>query len=60
MNGRGFPGGSVMKNLLANTGDPGSIPGLGRSPGEGNGDPLQYSCPENHMDREEWQDTVCL
>ena len=60
MNGRDFPGGSVMKNLLANTGDPGSIPGLGRSPGEGNGDPLQYSCPENHMDREEWQDTVCL
>ena len=51
---RGFPGGSVMKNLLANTGDSGSIPGLGRSPGEGNGDPLQYLCLENLMDRGAW------
>ena len=39
-----FPGGSVVKNPLANTGDAGSIPGSGRSPGEGNGNPLQYSC----------------
>ena len=37
---------------------PGSIPGLGRSPGEGNGNPLQYSCPENPMNREAWQATV--
>ena len=37
-----------------NTGDPGSIPGLGRSPGEGNGNPLQYSCLENAMDRGAW------
>jgi len=42
---------SVVKNPLANSGDPGSIPGLGRSPGEGNGDPLQYSCLGNPMDR---------
>ena len=47
----GFPGGSVVKNLLASAGDTGSIPGLGRSPGEGNGNPLQYSCLENPMDR---------
>ena len=47
----GFPGGSVVKNLLANAGDAGLIPGLGRSPGEGNGNPLQYSCLENPMDR---------
>ena len=46
----GFPGGSVVKNLLANAGNEGSIPGLGRSPGEGNGDPLQYSGLENSMD----------
>ena len=46
----GFPGGSVVKNLLANAGDPGSIPGLGRSPGVGNGSPLQYSCLENPME----------
>ena len=48
---RGFPGGSVVENLLANAEDPGSIPGLGRSPGEGNGNPLQYSCLENPTDR---------
>ena len=47
----GFPGGSLVKNLPANAGDMGSIPGLGRSPGEGNGNPLQYSCLENSMDR---------
>ena len=48
----------MVKNLPANSGDPGSVPGLGRSPGEGNGNPLQYSCLENSMDRGAWQDTV--
>ena len=43
----GLPGGSVVKNPPANAGDTGSIPGWGRSPGEGNGNPLQYSCLEN-------------
>ena len=52
---RGFPGGSVVKYLPANAGDAGSVPGLGRSPGEGNGNPLQYSCLENFMDRGVWQ-----
>ena len=47
----GFPSGSVVKNLPANAGDAGSIPGSGRSPGEGNGNPLQSSCQENPMDR---------
>ena len=47
----GFPGGSVVKNLPADSGDPGLIPGLGRSLEEGNGNPLQYSCLENSMDR---------
>ena len=47
----GFPKGSVIKNLPANAGDVGSIPGSGRSPGEGNGNRLQYSCLENPMDR---------
>ena len=46
----GFPGGSDGKASVCNAGDPGSIPGLGRSPGEGNGKPLQYSCLENPMD----------
>ena len=66
----GFPGGPVFKNLSSNAGDsgggsegkefacsagnPGLIPGLGRSPGEGNGNPLQYSCLENPMDRGAW------
>ena len=50
----GFPGGLVVKNPPANAGDMGSIPGLGRSPGEGNGNPLQYSCLENPMDRGAW------
>ena len=54
----GFPGGSVVKNLPANAGDLSLIPGLGKSPGEGNGNPLQYSCLENPMDREAWQATV--
>ena len=47
----GFPGGSVIKNLPANSGDVGLVPGSDRSSGEGNGDPLQYSCLENPMDR---------
>ena len=47
-----FPGGSEVKASTSNAGDPGSIPGLGRSPGEGNGNPLQYSCLENPMDGE--------
>ena len=47
----GFPGGSVVKNLPANAEDVGSIPGSRRSPGEGNGNPLQYSCLENPKDR---------
>ena len=44
----------MVENLPPNTGDTGLIPGLGRSPGEGNGNPLQYSCLENFMDREGW------
>ena len=47
----GFPGGSEIKASACNAGDLGSIPGSGRSPGEGNGNPLQYSCLENPMDR---------
>ena len=47
----GFPGGSVVKNPLASSEDVGLIPGSGRSPGEGNGNPLQYSCMGNPMDR---------
>ena len=46
-----IPGGSDGKASVYNAGDPGSMPGLGRSPGEGNGNPLQYSCLENPMDR---------
>ena len=53
-----FPGGSKVKNPPANIGDVGLIPGSGRSPGEGDGNPLQYSCPENPMDREAWWTTV--
>ena len=56
--GRGFPGGSYGKESACSVGDYGSIPGLGRSPGEGNGNPLQYSCLENPMDRGTWQATV--
>ena len=48
----------VVKNLLANAGDPGLIPRSGRSPGEGSGNPLQCSCLENPMDRRAWQNTV--
>ena len=47
-----------MKNLLANAGDLGLIPGRGRSPGEGNGNPLQYSCLENLLDRGAWRARV--
>ena len=54
----GFPGGSVVKNLPANTGDAISISGLGRCPGGGHGNPLQYSCLENLMDRAGWWATV--
>ena len=49
-----FSGGSVVKNLPANAGDGGSVTGLGRSLGEGNGNPLQYSCLGNPMDRIAW------
>ena len=57
---KGFPGGLVgkKKNLFAMQKDPGSIPGLGRSPGEGHGNPLPYSCLENSLDREDWWATV--
>ena len=57
----GFPGGSVVKNPPANAGDTrdtGSIPGSGRSPGEGNGNPLQCFCLENPMDRGAWWASV--
>ena len=50
----GFPGGLDGKESACNAEDPGSIPGSGRSPGEGNGYPLQYSCLENSMDRGAW------
>ena len=50
----GFPGGSEVKASACNAGDLGSIPGSGRSPGEGNGNPLQYSCLENPMDGGTW------
>ena len=53
-----FPGGSNGKASAYNAGDPGSIPGSGRSPGEGNGNPLQYSCLENPMDGGDWWATV--
>ena len=54
----GFPGGSDGKVSVYNAGDLDSIPGLGRSPGEGIGKPLQYSCLENPMDRGAWQAAV--
>ena len=50
----GFPGGSEVKNQPLDVGDVGSIPESGRSPGEENGNPLQYSCLENSMDRGAW------
>ena len=58
----GFPSENIKSNgkeSTCNAGDLGSIPGSGRSPGEGNGNPLQYSCLENSMDTEAWQATVC-
>ena len=53
----GFPGGSDSKESACNAGDPVLIPGSGRSPGEGYGSPLQYSCLENSMGRGTWQAT---
>ena len=53
-----YPGGSDHKESACSEGDPGSIPGLGRSPGEGNGNPLHYSCLENSMNRGAWWATV--
>ena len=55
----GFPGGSDNKESACHAGDPGSIPELGRSPGEGNGNALQSSCLENPMDSGAWWATVC-
>ena len=55
---RGFPAGSDSKESACNAGDLGLIPRLGRSPGEENDNPLQYSCLENPMDRGGWQATV--
>ena len=57
----GFPDGAMVKNPPVNKGDVkdvSSIPGLGRSPGRGDGKPLQYSCLENSMDREAWRATI--
>ena len=56
----GFPGGSEVKASASNVGDLDLIPGLGRSPREGNGNPLQYSCLENPMDGGAWQATVYM
>ena len=53
-----FPGGSEVKASACNAGDPGSIPGSGKFPGEGNGNPLQYSCLENPMDGGAWWATI--
>ena len=58
---RGFPGGTVVKESACSAGDVrdvGSVPGSGRSPGGGNGNPLQYSCLENSMDRGTWWATI--
>ena len=55
---QGFPGGSVVKNPPASAGDMGSIPGSGKFPGEGNGNPLQYSCLGKPTDREAWWATA--
>ena len=54
----GFPGGSNGEEFACNAGDLASIPGSGRYPGKGNGNPLQYSCLDNSMDRGAWQTTV--
>ena len=53
-----FPGSSIDKQSTCNVRDPGSIPGSGRSSGEGNGNPFQDSCLENSMDREAWRATI--
>ena len=53
-----FPGGSDRKESACNAGDPDSIPGSKKFPGEGNGNPLQYSCLENSMDRRAWRATA--
>ena len=53
-----FLGLLCVRNMYANTGDTGSVPGSGRSPGEGNGNPLRYFCLENSVDRGAWQATV--
>ena len=55
---KGFPGGLEGKAFACNAGDPGSIPESGISPGEGNGNPLQYSCLKNPMDRAAWEVAV--
>ena len=55
-----FPGGSDSKEIACSAGDPGSIPGLGRSPGEGNANPFQYSCLGNTINRGTWRATVCV
>ena len=55
---RSFPGGSDGKKSACNVGDPGSVSGSGRSPGERNGNPLQYACLENPMDSGAWRVTV--
>ena len=54
----GFPGRAVVKKPPANAGDSGSVPGSGRAPGGGNGNPFQYSCLENPIDRRTWWATV--
>ena len=54
----GFPGDSPSKESACNVGDPGSISGLGKSPGEGSGNPLQHSCLENYTDKGAWWATV--
>ena len=58
INNEGVPGGSDGKESACNAGDLSSVPGMGRSSGEGNGNPQQYSCLENSMDRGAWQATV--
>ena len=60
INLKGFPSCSVVKNLPANAGDTNVTPVLGRSPGEGNGNPLQYSCLGNPMERGAWQATQSM
>ena len=55
----GFPRGLAVKNLPANVRDIGSIPELGKLPGEGNGNPLQYSCLEKPQNKRPWRATVC-